>query len=262
MRKQNMRTGTVWLWVVGAMCIFTSRATPLYASVVISDTEFPNAHWTTAKIYDSTNTYGATFASTQQTTNGNPGAFRQTQYTFYYDGSGISQGVIIASLLDSAPYNPATQGSINAISWSLDRIFVSQTGGSPGVSTLLILQQNGRYFVGNTPGWVSMITMGVWETLMPPELRESDFTDFFGTSHPDFSATGGPIIFGYANGSAVGGAGSGGATTVYTAAGTDNFVVNISSTASVPLPAAAWGGLVLMGGLAVRRFRSSRSLKA
>lgn len=128
--------------------------------------------------------------SSVQASGGNPGAYRKTTHTITY-GDRIYSG----GLNTSAVYTPATSGAISAIDFASD--LQDPDFGTSG--WVLILEQNGTlYFAVRGLGFSS----SAWESFTLKSLTEQDFDTTPpgldpNNEHPDFSAGGGPIIFGY-----------------------------------------------------------------
>lgn len=109
------------------------RARPLAQSKLqFSDTEFPDANWTAALIFD--NTQAATFEANQETRRGNPGAFRRTRIT-HHPGSGQ-----VAHVLRAAEYvrtDPA-QPPITGLRYVYDVMSLDATGQGTAFFPLLV----------------------------------------------------------------------------------------------------------------------------
>jgi hypothetical protein len=184
-----------------------------------SDADFADANWTTTKIYDTTAASDATVTATQQTSGGNPGAFRKTtqQWT---GGNGVSAGLEAAHLLSSTIHDPARDGAIDHVDFSFDVIVISQQGGTAGVAIFPLLVQNGVYFqyydAGNPVVWTHKTFSGLTAT----DFVNASAGARTGPLNPDFSSSGALIQFGYAtaNGSATG-------VPMTTVSGVDNWNV-------------------------------------
>jgi hypothetical protein len=148
-------------------------------------------------------------------------------------------------------YNPAISGAIASLNFAIDTECLTCSGDGQGFGA--VIQQNGHTyinFLGDTFGPTS------WNTSTTNGLVAADFSliDLSQVSyvdsaiHPDFSHSGGLILFGFltANNSP---GGSGGFTK---SAGYDNFLVDINTAATqlpaaLPLFATGLGALGLLG---------------
>lgn len=205
-----------------------SRAARLTVNASLFDADFADANWTTTKIYDTTAASGATVTATQQTSGGNPGAFRETTQQ-WIGGNGVSLGLEAAHLLSSATHDPAQAGAIDHIDFSFDVIILSQHGGATGISIFPLLVQNGQYYqASDVPDGGSPPNLVAWTHEVFSRKTELDFVNInagpgTGSVNPDFSSSGAPIQFGY-------GTGNGSATSVptTTVSGVDNWNVLIT----------------------------------
>jgi len=174
---------------------------------------------------------GTTTAS-QILTGGNPDAFRQITNSV----DGIMWGY---HFKNSAVYNPSTQGAILSIDYSEDAILLDGTG-TLGAGPAII--QGGKVFAQGFG------TVGpTWTHRTFNNLHQSTFQHFHGepgSAFPDFSATGGPITFGFWRGNAEG--------TFSMTTGIDNWSMTLH-TNSVPEPSALT--LAVGCGLALLRRR-------
>lgn len=211
--------------VVAASCVAMSPVA--MGSFTFSDGTFNNADWSQASFQYGPN--GGSGAPTQVFTGGNPGAAR---YITNSCGSFFS-GALNAQYYEAFSYNPAIDGPLSALAFSIDSRF------QDGLQALsFVVRQGGStwqagYFL-NTSQWVTY-------SLAP---TASDWAAMTGSSvptpTPDFSAAGAPITFGFWTGNGTAG-GFG-----YTRSGWfDNFTVSF-----IPTPGAASAallGVALMG---------------
>ena len=180
-------------------------------TVTFSDGTFNSGDW-------SLNVLGnGTATATQMTSGGNPGAFRQV--TDNVDG--IAMGAF--QFKNGAVYNPSTQGAILSLDYSEDGIILAGSGnfGAGGA-----LMQNGVLY--SSPSSFSDTS---WTHRSFTNKDQVFFQRFFnqsGPGTPDFSATGGPITFGFWRGAAEG--------TYSITSGIDNWSVTLHNN-SVPEPA-------------------------
>jgi hypothetical protein len=189
-------------------------------TINFSDGTFSNSNWTTTTWYEFGGLGSATVSIGQQASGGNPGAYRFYNYTAL---NGNETLIDIMQVLNSATYNPQTQGAIDSISFSIDYTISAWAWWSwvaPAV------EQNGvfyAYWIGpnGRPGWRN----NSWTN---PSFEEQ--YPGFGPS-PDFSTNGAPVTFGFlVQLGSYDGFDAGSFTY-----GIDNFSVEINSTA-VPEP--------------------------
>jgi|SRR5271157_497938 len=213
-----------------------SVASPVYGgSIVVSDGTFNNSDWTQTATVDSGGpSYTAT--ATQNPMGGNPGAFRDM--TFSWGGPGEATHVTVDNMYNLYTYDPKTQGAIGSINYSEDGIIISSTFSPPGVGRGMDIFQDGVVYRTFQPGdGFYGLTNTTWTTFTLLNLTAANFGSATGT-HPNFSATGDPMQFGYLRSNGFFGA-------VQTDEhGIDNWTVTISP---VPEPSSLW--LAMIGGL-------------
>jgi hypothetical protein len=203
--------------------------------VQFSDSTFNNANWQTETI---TSGKGGTIAASQRSASGDVGAFREITNTVYPASRGVNSNVIGLHWHVDAIYNPQTQGAIAAIDYSEDAILIQGFG--EGQAAGLAVRQNQQVYlpvsrlITPEPGWTHK-ELG--------DLQAQDFVAIGTTNqHPDFSANGAPIQFGFFR-----------ANTTTNAqysitAGIDNWSVSINpTTIGTSEPAASFNGLMLVG---------------
>ncbi len=163
--------------------------------IIFEDSEFALADWAVAAISEPA-TNGPTHVEEQATTGGNPGAYRKTTITM---PAGPTRLLVFDTLL-SASYDPATQGAVYRIAFAQDYIALP---GALGLLPALLIEQDGRRYMAN--GFMSLGTL-TWSVPTFPAVF--DASAFYrvdgpacaaGESCPNFSASGQPIRFGFAN---------------------------------------------------------------
>ena len=194
---------------------------------MVSDTEFNNADWA----LNITSNVGGTVTAGQVNSGGNPGNYRNVTNTGITDPATIFLAAV--HLNPSFVYDPATQGAIDSIDWSIDFQNLSS-----GQAVQLALEQGGVVAVADT--FVTTSAPAGWNTHPHTGLTAADFPTL------DFSATGAPITLGFrtANSGQIG----------IFQVGYDNFEVTITSV--VPEPATAvllTSGLIGLLGVGRRR---------
>jgi PEP-CTERM motif len=173
----------------------------LLADVTFADGTFANADWTATAIVKDSPTY--TFTDTQQTSAGNPGDFREV----VHDLSNHPGSLIVAHMNNFDVYNLAVNGPISSLDFSYD---LNQFNPPPtqAVAYDLLLLQNGSYYTLSSQ---DLIFVNAWTAFAHSGLTASDFVlavpGSTGPAHPDFSATGSPIDFGYLSGNSNTGSG-------------------------------------------------------
>ena len=216
------------------------------AAQSISDSTFADANWTLTQFPGGG---GGSAVAGQASSGGN-------FYRTIADQVNTGGLILDTNIYTPFTYDPSVSGPIAAISYSEDVFCVAGCFGA-GQSTGPALTQGGFTYVFNG----SLITgpSGTSHPISANGLTAANFakvanvtaTSYFDNSqHPDFSAAGAPIQFGFLR------ANSAGPSSGYTlTAASDNFQLNITpgaaAVAAVPtLNPLAMGALVLMLGIA------------
>lgn len=160
--------------------------------VVFEDSEFLDTDWSAALIFDSTS--GASFQANRVASGGFSGAYRETRHEF------DSGSMIVAHLDLDATYEPSSEGAISELWFEFDLIQRPASGYS--VRYRPMLRQNGVWYECDCG---DLVWDPVWRGFSYLGLTEEDFVkqDIFRTGeaaefeHPDFSASGSVIEFGY-----------------------------------------------------------------
>lgn len=205
------------------------------ATVTFLDQEFNDSDW---QVASSAVSPVSSYTVGQDTTPGigNPSPYRRMTNTNPVDPlGGPSTFVIVNFRRLGWSYDPGVEGAIEHIDLAMDRIVFEVTVNGVPISTgavghLFWRYQGGRgYFVASDP---QAFTNRTWETRSLTGLTASDFVNTLsaGGVHPDFSASGGIITFGYNRSNT----NTGQSAPVVTVHGIDNFSVQITS---IPLPA-------------------------
>ena len=166
------------------------------SSTIISDGDFNPTDWTVTV----TKIGSPTTLTQQQTTGGNPGNYRTTTDTFPAMGPFDLYTVTTFHLFQGAAYDPSTQGAIDHLDYQEDNLLASfsPAHNSPQVRGYFVIEQNGTIFA---PFAFSTINTTTWQTYSSTGLQANQFYMFDNPIegvHPDFSAQGAPITFGYA----------------------------------------------------------------
>jgi hypothetical protein len=184
----------------GKTVVVQSRPSPVYVSplpgVVFQDTTFAPADWAVTAVVEPA-TAGPTYTVEQTPAGGNPGAHRTTRIAMV---AGPSRLHLFQTHLP-ATYNPATQGAAYVIDFSQDCLTLP---GTLGVGPQLLVEQNNRRYLAGGP---TLCGAATWSNrvLTPGTFVAADFAQITGPACgagqacPDFSATGAPLRFGFAN---------------------------------------------------------------
>jgi hypothetical protein len=214
----------------GAGLLILLLARPAGASIItFSDNTFNPSDWS---LTTQTKGAGGNVTAVQQSSGGNPGAYRQV--TVNVNGSSDSE-VYAFNLKNGAMVTPASTGAIISLSYSEDRNTTGQEYG-PAIE-----QGSNLYYAyagsGGTSGWQSN-TMTFTPGAATNNLLTAFGTDMSSSVHPDFSATGAPMTFGFA---AIDNSTASSFTAV---SGYDNWSIGVTTNSPVPEPAGI-GMLVL-----------------
>lgn len=135
---------------------------------------------------------------------GNPGAALQIRFT--NSGSAVNLQSTEGFINNAFTYNPLSQGAIQTVNFSNDRFvdFGAVLNPSLTVSSRPLLLQNGKYYFATFLD--PQIRGAFYTSASPGPLNSGDFSLFnFATGvsdasqHPDFSAMGAAIGFGFAS---------------------------------------------------------------
>lgn len=181
---------------------------------------------------------------------GNPGNWRQTDV--HINGSEAEKAAMGCFINTQAVYNPSVQGAIESIHYSEDQKMISSTlpDGTSGQRASVLLMQNGNLYysfgvTGRALNWHEQlkdpIGSGSFSQINDP--NNPGVFLYNSASHPDFTATGGPITFGYYRGNTDGATGIGGYDQ---SMGIDNWHVLIRTVPEPVSLALVSAGLVLL----------------
>ncbi len=211
--------------------------------VVFSDSIYADADWTIV------NQFGLISAG-QQPTGGNPGSYRQVAL-------GVGQNVpFVGQLNRNFVYSPSVSGAITGITYKIDL----ETTNAEGATYFALLSQNGNLYVetmhtGNaSPNtWLTEnIVLNLDDFALVRTNSQGNALIIDPNSHPEFSANGSPITFGYE-------VTAGGAGFFTSITGIDNDPIILTVTPSaVPEPTTvllSLTALVFMGIMYLRRHR-------
>ncbi len=207
-------------------------ALPAHA-VIFEDNDFVPAQWQTQLFMTQTSTAN----NTTQPNGGNPANFRSL---YMYSSMGFMQPTgrsMVVELKTSAVVSPAALGGITQVDYAEDH-YCECFGGS--VLWGPALEQNGTYYIvaGNTmPNGINV----VWGNEILTGLTETDFVEVDvnaatwsnPASHPDFSAAGSSVTFGFVRAKAF---------TGWTESTMDNWTLHVNETV-VSTGQKSWGSL-------------------
>jgi uncharacterized repeat protein (TIGR01451 family) len=155
----------------------------------VSDSEFLESSWEVTAAANA----GSTQTAERVTSGGNPGAFRWMTHAMTPAPSETEASTIsVQHLYLGATYDPATQGAIAGIDYREDQIEFYAPFDGAAVGWAFMLVQDGRTHFAGAGAFANL----GWSTRQLRCLRAEDFTQS-GGRYPDFSASGGPIRFGF-----------------------------------------------------------------
>lgn len=167
-------------------------ATPptVKAQTTFQDGTFNPADWSVSQVYTSGN--GGSGSGAQMAGGGNPGSCWVTTHNMATNPARIA----LFHARAGATFNPATQGVINSINFSMDIRTISDPNGYGGQHAGLAVRQNSIVYVAPFVGNGSMS----WLTRSQSALTAGNFTEYDGPGHPDFTLGGAPMQFGFLTG--------------------------------------------------------------
>ena len=175
---------------VAVRCATVAAAATAQAQVQIGDTEFAPSDWVHSALWSvGTVTLGP---MTQQAAGGNPGAFQRGRHTSNGPFATIYDGHVYVG----GTYSPATQGAVTSLDISYDYLDFLPGGTQNG----LLVVQNGRSFIrfvdsaGPHTSWTTLTHAGILPN--DPQWSEASAAGITQAA-PDFSASGGPMQFGF-----------------------------------------------------------------
>lgn len=169
------------LWIL--LLPILGSVTICEAQTTLLDGTFDTAYWSTTV----TNWGGGTESEQQMLTGGNPSAYLQITH---WVAPGPSEIVGSHEFLGGS-YDPSTAGAITSLNYREDQIEFNPPWPGAAIGAGPLLFQNGVIYSGPDLTFTSLS----WQTAELRGLTATDFTA--GGSHPDFSAAGGVIRFGF-----------------------------------------------------------------
>jgi hypothetical protein len=202
------------------------------APTVFHDETFTDADWTlvTFGFRSGGGAMAGGSVTAAQDASGNPGPSRQVTDNVPAAPSASEYSTVFgAHFRTGLTYDPSTQGAIASLDYSEDAILV--TGGGDGQATGCALRQNGQVYI---TGGTLVTPAKTWTHKSLSGQKSGNFVHLTaagldGSAHPDFTATGTPIEFGFFRGNSNGpGGGS------YSIVGAiDNWRVRVNPFCSV-----------------------------
>lgn len=227
------------------------------ATLTIADSTFANSDWTSQSLYD-TGFTSVALSNGQSFSDGNAAPFRSTSYSMVWSGVQTYGSVYAWSFYQGATFTPSSQGAVNTLDYTEDNKRIFADWSPAAVAANALLRQNGSVYIG--PFYVFGPDQ-FWQTKSYSGLTASDFIEvnlggdgqlaWNYSAHPDFSATGSTLEFGYSRSNSY-------SFTSSIGHGIDNwaYTLNYTPTAVVPLLPSAWllgSGLLGLIGVARRR---------
>ncbi len=157
-------------------------------------------NWTWTRILDTTPGAAATAISTNPSSGGSPGAYRETSQT-WSDGA-----VVVGHINVKDPHSPNPE-QVYAYDFSADLAHLTATTVGGAVAVRPALRQGTTWYGGASINVFS----GAWTHYTQDGITSADFTRISGPGplHPDFSYNGDVLLFGYVTATSA----SGGPTT-------------------------------------------------
>jgi YVTN family beta-propeller protein len=212
------------------------RATPLLAlalamagpplaagTVSFSDSTFADADWEVASAVVGNGGHSVAMSALD----GDPPPSRRMSHNVAAS-SGSPEVVEVLHRFLGGGHDPATSGAIATISAAWDRVLFSADG-VPEVGESFVLFQDGVAYRATSDNF----SQSSWTPIERTALTAASFADGNGL-HPDFSAGGAAISFGYSRRTV-----SGGTFAAFAAHGIDNFLVEVATGGAATLLAMA-----------------------
>lgn len=184
-------------------CLLAKQPTPTPSVLAtFTDGTFSTSNWTYATYCTAPSLMSIVIQ--QVASGGNPGAYVQTVVTDSGIGMRTTYRSFGSALNSNATWDPSTQGAIGSLDLSMDGLH-PDTSQDPKV--FMMLKQGTKYYIDPGYVWISPSFVWISGALSQTGVTASTFIeiDVSGgslawnlSSHPDFSATGGPITFGIA----------------------------------------------------------------
>jgi hypothetical protein len=218
----------------------------------VSDSTFLDANWSGTQFVAGN---GGTSTGAQVAAGGNPGSYRNVTDVLNAAPPGSQTIVLSTHIYTPFTYDPSVSGAIGSLNYAEDAACTAGCFGQ-GQSTGPALAQGGNLYILSSSSVITGPGLA-WAPHTLNALTAADFglvnvtpfTLFDNTQHPNFSAGGAPIQFGFfrANGTSL----NGGAYTL--AAGIDNWQITLgaapAAAAGVGIPAVGTIELAVLAGI-------------
>ena len=165
----------------------TLTATAQPAELLLQDDFATGAQWLPVVSRNDQNAWTQT--AQNRATGGNPDGFRRMVHTLTTNTAPDFSTLLVQHRYTGATYDPSTQGAIVSIDFSQDQQSVGAVYGS------FLIVQNGVAYEAVFPN--GSVFEGPWHRVALNALQPANFSPAPG---PDFSATGGPMVFGFVRG--------------------------------------------------------------
>lgn len=215
-----------------AMLASSSLGLPAFAAAVtIGDGTFNSQDWDMTLFW--TEGLGGTEVGYQILDGGNPGTYRGIEVQYATSKEGYNRVTGFHRYIPQT-YTPSSDGAIMSVDYSEEGKLLQ--GYDQGQGAGPALRQGGRIFISSAL-WVYPDSS--WVQHAPTGQSAADFYDPTDpTQHPDFSASGGEIEFGFWRGN------SGHANDPYVSvAGIDNWKFVLHTESATPSVKTSWGGI-------------------
>lgn len=189
-------SGTVLAWTLAGQAAPLAEPAAQVTPVIISDDTFDPADW---QLYDVINQGGGSYQVRQETSGGNPGAYRWMEQVIPPVPTGQVYQIGLTHLYLGASYDPASQGAIASLAFAESMRIVASNNPQPFMRSVPVVVQGGRIYRATT--YLDSVATANWENLSASGLYEQDFIALDDASaHPDFSAQGQSLSFGFFRG--------------------------------------------------------------
>jgi hypothetical protein len=171
---------------------------PSDASILLQDGVFSDSDWTAVELIDTSTNDSFVITAGQRLTGGNPDEYRRVVQTVNED-TGVSIKIRSGHLFQPASYDPSSQGAVADVRFDFEGFsLVGTAAGAMGYGALI--EQDGMFFV---KGFGQTLNGAGFEAFGGSVLTAAEFGKVVGgttvdaTMHPDFSASGSAMKFGF-----------------------------------------------------------------
>ncbi len=206
-------------------------AAPAAHAALIGDGAFAPADWSLGGYTNS----GSGVSASQVLTGGDPGSYRLVNDSVNSVGGPVTNSIVVGvSIYESALFDPASQGALGPLNFSIESLCPTATTSCAGngQASGFAVRQGGVTYISNVlyntgdanngAGWVGHTATGLLASGFS-RVNVTNTTLADATQHPDFSAAGGQIYFGFFTANSTPGGG------YQQASGYDNFLTNVTA---------------------------------